>query len=189
MERVSWVGADARAGRLDGRITDGPRREESMTDAAIQDLYPEDVAHCYGCGRLNPEGLHVRTLWEGGEGVARFTPLPHHVAVPGIVYGGLLASLVDCHAIGTAAAAFMESAGRVPGRDPSPRFVTASLRVEFLKPTPVGEELVLRARPAEMGERKVRVTAEIEAAGDVTVRGEVLAVRMPGSMGGGARPS
>lgn len=156
-----------------------------MNPVAVQDLYPNDVAHCYGCGRLNEEGLHVRTLWEGGEGVARFTPRPHHVAVPGIVYGGLLASLVDCHGIGTAAAAFMESAGQVPGRDPSPRFVTASLRVEFLKPTPVGEELVLRARPEAVGERKVRVAAEVVVAGEVTVRGEVLAVRMPESMAGG----
>lgn len=155
-----------------------------MRDAAIQDLYPEDVAHCYGCGRLNREGLHIRTYWDGEEGVARFTPRSSHVAVPGYVYGGLLASLLDCHAIGTAAAAHMAAAGRVPGADPSSRFVTAELRVSYLKPTPVGHELVVRARPVDVGERKVRVTAEVVAAGEVTVRGEVLAVRMPGSMAG-----
>lgn len=155
-----------------------------MSEAAIQDLYPDDVAHCYGCGRLNEDGLHVRTHWEGGEGVARFTPRPYHLAIPGYVYGGLLASLVDCHGIGTAAAAFMEAAGRVPGRDPSPRFVTAELRVSYLRPTPVGEELVLRARAEEVGERKVRISVEVEAAGEVTVGGEVLAVRMPEALGG-----
>ena len=71
---------------------------------AFQDRYPEDVAHCYGCGRLNPHGHHVRTRWEGEETVTRFTPEPHHMAIPGYVYGGLIASLVDCHGTGTAAA-------------------------------------------------------------------------------------
>lgn len=153
--------------------------------SAVQDLYPNDVAHCYGCGRLNDEGLHVRTHWEGGEGVARFTPAPYHVAIPGYVYGGLLASLVDCHAIGTAAAAAMERAGQVPGSDPSPRYVTASLKVDYLKPTPLGPELELRARPVEVGERRVTVAVDVYAAGDVVVRGEVVAVRMPDRLAGG----
>lgn len=153
----------------------------------IQDLYPDDYAHCYGCGRLNEEGLHVRTRWEDGVGTARFTPRPYHLAMPGYVYGGLLASLVDCHGIGTAAAAAMERAGERPGEDESPRYVTGSLRVDYLKPTPVGKELVLTARPVEIGERKVRVEVEVTAGGQLTVRGEVLAVRMPSSFvaGGG----
>jgi uncharacterized protein (TIGR00369 family) len=149
----------------------------AMAETAIQDLYPDDVAHCYGCGRLNADGLHVRTLWDG-VGIARFTPRPHHVAIPGYVYGGLLASLIDCHGIGTAA-------GAEPGRDPSPRFVTASLKVDYLKPTPMDVELVLTARPREVGPRKIRVEVEVEAGGMVTARGEVLAVRMPEGLGGG----
>lgn len=147
--------------------------------AAIQDHYPDDVAHCYGCGRLNEVGLHVRTHWEGGRGVARFTPRPYHVAIPGYVYGGLLASLIDCHGIGTAAAAVMERDGAEPGSDPSPRFVTATLQVDYLRPTPLEVELVLTARPEEVGERKVRVLVEVEAVDEVTVRGRVVAVRMP----------
>jgi acyl-coenzyme A thioesterase PaaI-like protein len=155
-----------------------------MSDAAVQDLYPDDVAHCYGCGRLNAHGLHVRTVWEDGVGVARHTPDDAYIAIPGYVYGGLIASLIDCHGIGTAAAAAMARDGLEPGRDVSPRYVTASLRVEFAKPTPLGEELVLRARPADVGERKVWVEVEVEAAGVVRARGEVLAVRMPDSFGG-----
>lgn len=150
---------------------------------AIQDLYPDAFAHCYGCGRLNDEGLHVRTVWSDGVGVARFTPRSAHVAFPGFVYGGLIASLIDCHGIGTAAAAAMEARGDVPGRDESPRYVTGSLHVDFRAPTPAGVELVLRARPVEVGERKVRVEVEVEADGVVTVRGEVLAVRLPESFG------
>lgn len=156
----------------------------TMRDAAVQDRYPDDVAHCYGCGRLNRDGLHVRTVWADGTGTARFTPRPHHVAIPGYVYGGLLASLIDCHGIGTAAAAAMERDGQRVGRDPSPRFVTASLRVDFLAPTPLGPELILTARPRDMGPRKILVDFEVAADGAVTVRGEVLAVRMPEGFGG-----
>jgi uncharacterized protein (TIGR00369 family) len=152
---------------------------------AIQDLYPDDFAHCYGCGRLNPSGLHIRTEWREGEGVALLLPDERYVALPGFVYGGLVASLVDCHAIGTAAAAAMLAAGLTPGHDPSPRFVTASLTVDYLKPTPAGCELEARARPVEVGARKVVVEVSVEADGEVRARGRVVAVRLPASMAGG----
>ena len=74
---------------------------------AIQLYYPPEWAHCYGCGYLNAHGLHIQTYWdpEKGESETRFTPRPYHTAIPGFVYGGLLASLVDCHSTATAAAA------------------------------------------------------------------------------------
>ena len=156
-----------------------------MTDEgapAVQDFYPDDVAHCYGCGRLNPLGLHLKTRWEGDEAVARFTPRPEHTAMPGFVYGGLIASLVDCHAMGTAAAAAERAQGREIGAGPAPRFVTASLRVDYLAPTPHGPALEVRARAVEVGERKVVVHATVAAGGVVTARGEVVAVRMPATM-------
>ncbi len=150
--------------------------------AFVQDHYPEDFAYCYGCGRLNRDGLHVRTHIEGDEAVARFTPRPEHISIPGFVYGGLLASLVDCHAMGTAAAAVEAAAGRPVGEAPMPRFVTGSLRVDYLKPTPLGPELVLRARAREIGARKVIVDVSVEVGGVQTVRGEVVCVRMPPTM-------
>jgi uncharacterized protein (TIGR00369 family) len=149
---------------------------------AVQDFYPDDFAHCYGCGRLNAHGLQLKTRWEGEEAVARFTPRAEHIAIPGFVYGGLIASLIDCHAMGTAAAAVERAAGRDIGERPAPRFVTASLKVEYLKPTPLGPELEVRARAVEVGERKVVVHATVSAEGLVTATGEVVAVRMPDSM-------
>ncbi len=140
---------------------------------AIQDLYPDDFAHCYGCGRLNPAGLHIRTEWDGGEGVARLMPGEQHVALPGFVYGGLIASLIDCHGIGTAAAAAMAAAGQRPGEDESPRVVTASLHVDYLRPTPAGTELVASARPVEVGARKVVVDVSVSAGGEECARGRV----------------
>jgi acyl-coenzyme A thioesterase PaaI-like protein len=149
---------------------------------AVQDYYPADFAHCYGCGRLNAHGLQLKTRWEGDDLVARFTPRPEHIAIPGFVYGGLIASLIDCHGMGTAAAAAERAAGRQIGDGPAPRFVTASLKVEYLKPTPLGPQLEVRARAVEVGERKVIVHAALSAAGTVTATGEVVAVRLPESM-------
>jgi acyl-coenzyme A thioesterase PaaI-like protein len=154
--------------------------------AAIQDHYPDDFAHCYGCGRLNAHGHHVRTEWTGAEGVARFQPRPEHIAIPGYVYGGLIASLIDCHGIGTAAAAAMQAAGARPGFDPSPRYVTAALEVQYLKPTPLGPVLELRAVPASVGERKVIVEVSLQAAGVETARGRVVAAPIPAGMTGRA---
>jgi acyl-coenzyme A thioesterase PaaI-like protein len=153
-----------------------------VTGPAVQDFYPDDFAHCYGCGRLNTSGLHVRSLWAGDETVSHFTPRPEHMAMPGFVYGGLIASLIDCHAMGTAAAAALRADGQTIGQVPSPRFVTASLKVDYLKPTPLGPELEIRASVKERSERKAVIVATVSADGVITARGDVVAVRMPDSM-------
>ena len=153
-----------------------------MAMPAIQDLYPDDFGHCFGCGRHNPQGHQLKSYVEGEEVVARFTPAPHHISVPGFVYGGLLASLVDCHAMATAAAAAEQAANRKIGDGPAPRFVTAALHVEYLKPTPLGVELEIRSSVTTRTDRKAVVISTISAGGMVTVRGEVVAVRMPETM-------
>ena len=146
---------------------------------AFQDTYPDELAHCYGCGRLNEKGLHLRTFWDEDETVTRFTPRPFDIAIPGYVNGGLLASLIDCHGTATAAAAAYRAEGREIGSVPHQRFVTASLNVRYLKPTPLGVELEVRGRATLIQGRKVVVEATISARGEVTVRGEVVAVEMP----------
>jgi len=150
----------------------------------FQDYYPEHLAHCYGCGRLNERGHRVKTSWEGDESVTRFHPLPFHTAVPGIVYGGLLASLIDCHSTGTAAAAMYREEGRAMDTLPAFRFVTGSLHVSYLKPTPLGPELVIRGRVHEIKGRKVTVASTVEVDGIETVIGEVVAIQMPESFNG-----
>lgn len=152
-----------------------------MTPKAIQDYYPDHLAHCYGCGRLNPHGHQLKSYWDGDETVAVFMPQPYHIAIPGFVYGGLLASLVDCHATGTAAAAAYRAEGRAMDTEPPLRFLTASLHVDYLKPTPLGVPLTLRGRAREIKGRKVVVEVTLLAAGEVCVRGEVVAVQVPES--------
>jgi len=155
-----------------------------MTSPVFQDHYPENVSHCYGCGRLNHLGLQIRTQWEGDESVTRFQPCPEHTAIPGFVYGGLIASLVDCHGTGTAAAAMYREEGRSMDSLPAYRFVTASLKVDYLAPTPLDSELVIRGRVKEIKGRRVVVEAVVSAQGRLTARGEVVAVQMPESFSG-----
>ncbi|HXG00809.1 MAG TPA: PaaI family thioesterase [Bacteroidota bacterium] len=153
--------------------------ENSRSSLAVQDFYPDDFAHCFGCGRLNPHGHQIKTRWEGDETVTRFTPQPFHIAVPGYVYGGLIASLMDCHGMATASAIAERNAGRAIGEGPAQRYVTASLKVDYLKPTPLGPELQVRGRAKEIGARKIIVEVSLHVAGEVTARGEIVAVPVP----------
>ncbi|MEE4380276.1 MAG: PaaI family thioesterase [Candidatus Competibacteraceae bacterium] len=149
---------------------------------AFQDYYPEQLSHCYGCGRLNDHGLHIQSYWDGEETVCSFNPRSEHTAIPGYVYGGLVASLIDCHGTGTAAAASYKAQGRAMDTEPPLRFVTASLHVDYLRPTPQDVTLEVRARIKEIKERKVIVEAWVSAQGEVCARGEVIAVKAPENM-------
>ncbi len=149
---------------------------------AIQDVYPESVSYCYGCGRLNEQGLHIKSYADGDETVCHFVPRPYHMAIPGYVYGGLIASLLDCHATGTAAIAAYRVEGREPGTEPPIRFVTASLKVDYHRPTPLGPVLELRGRAREVRGRKVWLDVELSAEGQMCAQGEVLCVQIPEDM-------
>ena len=153
-----------------------------MDRKAIQDYYPDELSYCYGCGRLNEQGLKLKSYWDGEEAVAVFDPKPHHMAIPGYVYGGLIASIIDCHGTATAAAALYRAEGREMGSEPPLRFVTASLHVDYIRPTPLEVTLEVRGKVKEIKGRKVVVSATVSARGEVCARGEVVAVRMPEHM-------
>ncbi len=150
-----------------------------MNHKAFQDYYPDHLAHCFGCGRLNEHGYQIKTYWDGDETVTTFTPKPYHIAIPGYVYGGLLASLIDCHGTGSAAAAAYRAEGRAMDTDPPLRFLTASLHVDYLRPTPLGAPLTLRGQIKEIKGRKVVVAITLAAGDEVCARGEVVAVQVP----------
>jgi acyl-coenzyme A thioesterase PaaI-like protein len=150
-----------------------------MTPKAFQDYYPDQLAHCYGCGRLNEHGLQLKSYWDGDESVCVFQPRPYHTAIPGYVYGGLIASLIDCHSTGTASAAAYRAQGREMDTDPPLRFLTASLHVDYVRPTPIDGLLEVRARVKEIKGRKVVIVSTLSAGGEVCARGEVVTVQMP----------
>lgn len=147
---------------------------------AIQDEYPDDFAWCYGCGRLNEHGHQLRTGWQGEQTVTIYEPKPEHTALPGFVYGGVVASLIDCHGTGSAALTLHRKNGHEVGDGAEPpRFVTASLKVDFLQPTPQNVPLKAVGTVHEIHPKKFKVEAEVYANDALCARGEVIAVVMP----------
>lgn len=153
---------------------------ENKFEKAIQDIYPDDFAWCYGCGRLNKDGHQLRTSWQGDKTVTAYTPEPKHMGIPGFIYGGLIASIIDCHGAGSAALALHRKNGNEigDGTEP-PRFVTASLNVEFLKPTPQEVPLKAIGTVEEIHPKRWKVHTELFADEVLCARGEVVLVVMP----------
>ena len=153
-----------------------------MTIRAIQSYYRDEYAHCFGCGRLNTYGMQIKSHWSEGESVCHIMPKPYFTGgVPGNLYGGLIASLIDCHSAATASAAkWYDKVFALDGQ-PLSRFVTASLKVDYLKPTPMGEMLELRGRVKEIKGQKVIVDVTLSSEGDISARGEVVLVKLPES--------
>ena len=147
---------------------------------AVQDYYPDDFSWCYGCGRLNEHGHHFRTGWNGEKTETMYAPRAEHTAVPGFVYGGLIASLVDCHGTGSASLALHRKNGHEldEGLEP-PRFVTASLHVDYLKPTPEGTALKAIGTPEEIHPKKWAIHTEVYAGDTLCAKGKVVAAVMP----------
>ncbi len=155
-----------------------------MPEKAFQDYYPDKLGVCYGCGRLNEHGLQIKSYWSKNneESICYFQPKYYYTALKGYVYGGLIASLIDCHGTGTAAAAAYKFENREMDTNPPLRFVTASLHVDYLKPTPIDTILELRGTVKEIKGRKVVVSVTLSGKGEICARGEVIAVQMPDSM-------
>ena len=150
-----------------------------MEEKAFQEYYTEDFSHCYGCGTKNEFGHQLKTYWDGKETVSYFTPKPEHTALPGYVYGGLIASLIDCHSTGSGAAALQKELGKSKRKETYPRCVTASLKVDYLKPTPIDCTLELRGRIKELKGRKVVVDVTLFAKEEICAKGEVIVVQIP----------
>jgi acyl-coenzyme A thioesterase PaaI-like protein len=157
-------------------------RGDYMEKKSFQDYYPDDLSHCYGCGRLNEQGLKIKSYWDGDESVCIHEPKRCYTAIPGYVYGGLIASLIDCHSTGTAAAAKYRAENREMDSRPALRFLTASLHVDFLLPTPLDVPLEIRGKVKEVKGRKVVVESRLIAGGKVCARGELVAVQVPEHM-------
>lgn len=150
-----------------------------MEKASLQEIAaPEGI--CYGCGCGNPDGLHIQSYWhdDGIHVITEHMPEGKYTGWPQLVYGGLIAMLVDCHSNWTAMAYHYRAEGRAPGSLPRIECVTGNLGVKFLKPTPMGVKLTLRARvEGEVG-RKSRVLCEVYAGDVLTAVGDSIFVRV-----------
>ncbi len=162
-------------------VKQGPRVFDAGQDPfddgrALQDRLQ---VHCFGCGTLNERGLHIKSRWDGHEFVCVWQPRPEHIGFPGYVYGGTIASVVDCHAIWAALSAHCREAGHDLNSGPPPfGVVTGSLRVNYLRPAVVDQALELRARVIEHGGRKSIVVCSVRQGAVECATAEVITVRV-----------
>lgn len=150
-----------------------------MEGTPLQDLAAPDGV-CFGCGSAHPTGLRIQSHWDPDGVHVRSThlPDPQYTGWPGLVYGGFLAMLVDCHSNWTAMAYHYRAEGREPGTLPRIECVTAELGVTFLRPTPMGTELTLSARvEGELG-RRSRVVCKVRAGKTLVATGDSVFVRV-----------
>ena len=157
-----------------------------MDKISIQSTYGERFQYCWGCGPKNEEGLHLKSYPSGDGESCIATVVPDDMytgGVPHNLFGGMIATLFDCH--GTASAAWF--AHHEKGLDLRSdtvigRFITAHLEVDFKKPVPMREEIKLTSRAEEISERKVIVAMEMEAAGEVRATAKMVAVAVKDTM-------
>ena len=145
-----------------------------MSEPSLQERYaPQSI--CFGCGPANEKGLRIRSFLDGGEVVMDWTPSPEHQAFPGMVNGGIIGALLDCHMNWTAAHHLMVRAVL----DTPPVTVTAEFSVQLKRPTPSGQPVHLRARVMESSADRAVVEATLSSADAVcaTGRGTFVAVK------------
>lgn len=148
-----------------------------MSEIAFQDQ--GSVLYCYGCGADNDKGLRIKSFWDGDEAVARWKPEPHHCGgTPRTLYGGVIASLIDCHSLNLAIAHAYRAEQRPIGSAPRIGYVTANMNISYLKPAPVDRPVELRARVSKLDGRKAWVNCTLSAAGEICAKGEVLGIRV-----------
>ncbi|HEV8592927.1 MAG TPA: PaaI family thioesterase [Pyrinomonadaceae bacterium] len=145
-----------------------------MSELSLQEKYSSNGI-CFGCGPKNEMGLHIRSFPEGDEVVATWRAEKHHEAFPGVLNGGIIGTLLDCHSNWTAAYFLMKRDGKTE----APCTVTADFHVKLLRPTPSDAEITLKARVVESSEDRATVDAELIANGKVcdTCRGTFVAVK------------
>jgi acyl-coenzyme A thioesterase PaaI-like protein len=144
-----------------------------VTTESLQDQYAAKSI-CFGCGPANDKGLRIKSFVEGDEVVADFTPEPWHQAFPGVLNGGIIGTLLDCHSNWTACHHLMKK----NGLDAPPCTVTADFHVKLRKPTPMGP-VRLKAKVTESTNDRAVIEAELLANGVVTARctGTFVAVK------------
>jgi acyl-coenzyme A thioesterase PaaI-like protein len=141
---------------------------------ALQDEFAPN-GMCFGCGPKNEKGLRIKSHVAGDEVYAEFEPEPHHQAFTGMLNGGIIGTLLDCHSNWAAAHHLM----KLRGLDAPPCTVTADFHVKLRRPTPLGH-VEVRARVLSVEEDRCVVEAELlTAGGKVTARctGTFVAVK------------
>lgn len=142
----------------------------------FQDHMPGNV--CFGCGSDNPEGLQIKSYWEGEESVCIWHSQEKYKGWPSLMNGGIMATLVDCHCMGTAMAHAYQMEERAIDSKPIYRYATGSLSIRYIKPTSNDTPIELRAEIVEVKGRKTTVNCKIYSNNELTATAEVIAIRV-----------
>ena len=145
-----------------------------MAEKSLQERYAPNNA-CFGCGPANPDGLHIRSFAKNGEVVAEWKPEKKYEAFPGVLNGGIIGALLDCHCNWTAAYHLMKQAGE----DHAPCTVTAEYSIKLLRPTPTNGSVYLSAKVVDSTADRATVEGILTGGGKVcaTCRGVFVSVK------------
>ncbi|WP_456460456.1 PaaI family thioesterase [Reichenbachiella sp.] len=142
----------------------------------FQNHMPENV--CFGCGINNDQGLHIKSYWEGDESVCQWQSEEHYHGWSDLMNGGIMATLIDCHCMGTAMAHAYKEEGRTLDTMPEYRYATGTLNVKYLRPTSNKHPVELRARVTEVKGRKTVMHCDFFCQGEKTAEAEVIGIRV-----------
>ena len=182
IERARRVDARRRAARVPHRAVavERPQDVSASDGRAFQDQMHDNF--CWGCGADNPDGLHLKSRWQGDESVATWQPHPEHAAGPRhFLNGGIIATLLDCHGVCTAIVRAYERDGRAIGSAPEIWCATAAMSIQFERPCPIDLPVTLHGREVATEDRFTTVECTLGSDGKVRARASVRAVRVPDS--------
>lgn len=156
----------------------------SMGQSELELTYFQDGLHgnhCYGCGAWNDKGLRIKSFWDGDESVCIYQPDPHHAAMPpDVMNGGTIAAIIDCHGVCSAIADAYRTEGREVGDGQKIWYATASLTVNYRKPTRIDGPVTARARLTEKTHKKTAFAVDFYSHdGVLTCDATVLSLRVP----------
>jgi acyl-coenzyme A thioesterase PaaI-like protein len=156
----------------------------SMSQSELELTYFQDGLHgnhCYGCGAWNDKGLRIKSFWDGDESVCIYQPDQHHAAMPpDVMNGGTIAAIIDCHGVCSAIADAYRTEGREVGDGQKIWYATASLTVNYRKPTRIDGPVTARARLTEKTHKKTAFAVDFYSHdGVLTCDATVLSLRVP----------
>ena len=150
-----------------------------MSQQAFQDLWPEQYSKCFGCGRNNEHGLQIKSFWDGDETICTWTPKKIYEAGLGVLCGGILSTIIDCHCVNTAIAALYKAEGRELGSKPFIPYAGGSITMKHMKPVFIKNSVDLRAKIKEMKDRKTIISCTAFSGKIECAKAEVIAIKAP----------
>lgn len=149
---------------------------ETAKPTYFQNHMPGNV--CFGCGNDNPDGLQIKSYWVGQEAHCQWQPEEHHHGWANLLNGGVLATIIDCHCMGTAMADAHRKENRPLGSEPEYRYATGSLSIRYIKPTYNDSPVLLKATVTEQKGKKTVMRCDVYSKDEHTATAEVVAIRV-----------